>query len=51
MDWHATIKRYYELGCYSAAQVRRFAELGKLTAEQADALLDTARQEVPASEP
>ncbi|SDT26398.1 phage uncharacterized protein, XkdX family [Paenibacillaceae bacterium GAS479] len=35
MDWYFTIKRYYDLGCYTAAQVLRFAELGKLTLDQA----------------
>ncbi|CDN45037.1 XkdX family protein [Paenibacillus sp. P22] len=35
MDWYATIKRYYDLGCYTTAQVHRFVILGKITQEQA----------------
>ncbi|SDR81137.1 phage uncharacterized protein, XkdX family [Paenibacillaceae bacterium GAS479] len=39
MDWYATIKRYYDLGCYTRAQVQRFAELGKITQKQATTII------------
>ncbi|ASS66364.1 MULTISPECIES: XkdX family protein [unclassified Paenibacillus] len=39
MDWYATIKRYYDLSCYTPAQVQRFVTLGKITQEQADTII------------
>ncbi|MCM3748020.1 XkdX family protein [Paenibacillus pasadenensis] len=39
MDWYATIKRYFGLGCYTQAQVQRFAALGKITENQANEII------------
>ncbi|SDT22429.1 phage uncharacterized protein, XkdX family [Paenibacillaceae bacterium GAS479] len=39
MDWFATIKRYYDLGCYTEAQVNRFVVLKKITQVQADEIV------------
>ncbi|WP_340004411.1 XkdX family protein [Paenibacillus sp. FSL K6-0276] len=35
MDWFATIKRYYDAGRYTTAQVQIFVTAKKITAEQA----------------
>lgn len=42
MDWYAIIKRYYDAGRYTEAQVTVFVDAGKITAEQAAEITGTA---------
>ncbi|WP_339316860.1 XkdX family protein [Paenibacillus sp. FSL R10-2734] len=42
MDWYATIKRYYNAGYYTVAQVQIFVTAKKITDKQAEEITDSA---------